>query len=70
MTLREIELATNKFVLLRTCWKCNNLHEDLKEVGYIIWCFECGNMFMNGKKLRKKDLKEIEKEWKLKKKEN
>ena len=66
MNIREIELLTGKTVWLRTCWKCNKAHEKLKEVNYIIWCFECGNMYMNGKILSERKLKKWIKEKNLK----
>lgn len=33
---------------LRSCWKCNRMHEHLKRVEYVINCFACGRYFYKG----------------------
>ena len=37
--------------VMRSCWKCNSAHKHLKKADYIIWCFECGNLYFKGKPL-------------------
>lgn len=32
----------------RSCWNCNPCHENLKEVDYLILCFECNRYFYKG----------------------
>jgi PHP family Zn ribbon phosphoesterase len=32
----------------RSCWMCNQAHEHLKEVDYMIECFECGRYYFKG----------------------
>jgi hypothetical protein len=36
---------------LRSCWECNSAHEHLKEVEYLIWCFECGKLYLKGEEI-------------------
>lgn len=33
---------------LRSCWVCNPAHEHLKQVDYLILCFECEHYFYKG----------------------
>lgn len=42
--------------IMRSCWKCNLAHKHLKKADYLIWCFECGRLYLKGKQI-----KEIEK---------
>ncbi len=42
--------------IMRSCWKCNSAHKHLKKADYLIWCFECGRLYLKGKQI-----KEIEK---------
>lgn len=61
MTLSDLEKKTCKEVIMRSCWKCNSAHKHLKKVDYIIYCFECGNLYYKGKEFNEKILKELEK---------
>jgi hypothetical protein len=40
--------ANNNACAMRSCWNCNTCHEHLREVKYVIWCFECGHYFFLG----------------------
>lgn len=40
---------------LRSCWNCNGAHKHLKEVDYIINCFECGKWFYKGVDISEND---------------
>lgn len=33
---------------LRSCWNCNGAHEHLKDVDYVIRCFQCGRIYFKG----------------------
>lgn len=35
----------------RTCWTCNELHKHLKRLKTPFQCFECCNIYLEGKKL-------------------
>lgn len=62
MTIKEIEEKTGKEVICRSCFKCNSAHKHLKkEKDYIILCFECGGLYLEGKEL---NIEELEKEGK------
>lgn len=59
MTLREIQEKTGKEIVFRSCWNCNSAHKHLKkENDFIIYCFECGTLYNNGKELNIKELEE------------
>ena len=59
MTLADIEKKTKKEVVFRSCWNCNPAHKHLKkEKDFIIYCFECGNLYLNGKKLKLEEFKD------------
>lgn len=60
MTLSDLEKKIGKEVMMRSCWKCNPAHKHLKKADYILWCFECGNLYYKGKELNEKILKELE----------
>lgn len=38
-------------VMMRSCWNCNSAHKHLKKADYIIWCFECGKLYLKGKEI-------------------
>ena len=57
MTIKEYEdRVNNGDYVLRSCWKCNKAHDHLKKSDFIIYCFDCGNVYYKGKLLKiKKD---------------
>ena len=53
MTLKDIENKFKKEIVFRSCWNCNSAHKHLKkEKDFIIYCFECGNLYLDGKKIK------------------
>ena len=56
MTLKDIEKKYKKEIIFRSCWNCNSAHKHLKkEKDFIIFCFVCGNLYLDGKKLKIKE---------------
>ena len=52
MTLADIEKKFKKGIAFRSCWKCNSAHKHLKkEKDFVIYCFECGKLYLNGKEI-------------------
>lgn len=53
MTKEEFNKKTNelKELMMRSCWNCNSAHKHLKKTDYIIWCFECGKLYLKGKEI-------------------
>lgn len=52
MTLGDIEKELQKELVFRSCWNCNSAHEHLKKgKDFIICCFECGKLYIEGKEL-------------------
>ena len=45
---KAIELQKAGNFAMRSCWECNSTHEDLKTVGGLFTCFNCGIWYMNG----------------------
>ena len=61
MTLKELEEKTGLEVAFRSCWKCNSAHDRLKKVkDFIIYCFECGEIYYMGRPLTDEKLNELE----------
>lgn len=50
MTKEEFDKRANE-VIMRSCWNCNSAHKHLKKADYIIWCFECGKLYIKGKEI-------------------
>jgi hypothetical protein len=45
---RELVNQDMDNLAMRSCWDCNPAHEHLKEVDYVITCFDCGRFFYKG----------------------
>lgn len=57
MTLADVGKIMKKEVVFRSCWNCNSAHKHLKkEKDFIIFCFECGKLYFQGKELKMKEL--------------
>lgn len=53
MTLEEYkQRCKDGEPIMRSCWNCNPAHKHLKKADYIIWCFECGRVYFEGKPLK------------------